>query len=57
MPWRDFIETVMVVIRHEKGILKEFRLFNDPGYALKIKNKMEELYLEDTVVMDEKEVE
>lgn len=47
----------MVVWRHEKGVLKEFRLFNDPRMALKIKQKMQELYLEDCVEMEERTVE
>ena len=47
----------MVVWRHENGILKEFRLFKDPKDALKIRNKMKELYIEDSVEMEEREVE
>jgi hypothetical protein len=46
-----------VVLRHEKGTLKEFRLFKAPKDALKIKQRMEELYIEDTVLMDERIVE
>ena len=52
-----FIESVIVVWRHENGILKEFRLFKDPKDALKIRNKMKELYIEDSVEMEGREVE
>ena len=47
----------MVLVRHDKGFLKELRLIKDPEYALKIKNKMLELYLEDSVDMREQDVE
>jgi hypothetical protein len=46
-----------VVLRHEKGFLKEFVLKKDVNEALKLRNELQELYIEDSVEMTEREVE